>query len=184
MTNLGKKHGEILNSVFTTGEGAGLQEMCQGIVKRYAVAGEKTPELIYVDRDCCCSSSGDNPVLTWLKPWRCHYRLDIWHFMRRFNSGLTTEHHPLYGTWCQRLSACILVWDSGDLARLKAAKESELHRKLGHTPSDQEVSRNITTAELAWHCWRTTRGEETYDLITKLIHDIGKLTDTLWAHPS
>ena len=40
MSNVGNERGEILNSVLTTGEGAGIQKMCQGIVKCYADAGE------------------------------------------------------------------------------------------------------------------------------------------------
>ena len=58
MTNVGNEYGEVLNCVLTTGEGAGLEELCQGIVKRYRNAGEQEPEVIYVDRDCC-SGSGE-----------------------------------------------------------------------------------------------------------------------------
>ena len=43
MSNVGNEYGAILNSVLTTGEGAGLKEMCQGIVKRYKDAGEPEP---------------------------------------------------------------------------------------------------------------------------------------------
>ncbi|GAA6106260.1 uncharacterized protein LOC120467179 [Tachysurus ichikawai] len=53
MTNIGNEFGQVLNCVLTTGEGAGLDELCQGIVKRYMDAGEPEPEVIYVDRDCC-----------------------------------------------------------------------------------------------------------------------------------
>lgn len=58
MTNIGNELGQVLNSVLTTAEGAGLEELCQGVVKRYQNAGEPEPEVIYVDRDCC-SQSGD-----------------------------------------------------------------------------------------------------------------------------
>eukprot|EP00058_Branchiostoma_floridae_P014901 XP_002600389.1 hypothetical protein BRAFLDRAFT_99580 [Branchiostoma floridae] len=53
MTNISNEAGEVLNSVLTTGEGAGLQEVCQGIVKRYTNAHEPPPEVIYVDTHCC-----------------------------------------------------------------------------------------------------------------------------------
>lgn len=58
MTNIGNEHGQVLNSVLTTGEGAGLEELCQGIVKRYQDAREPEPDVIYVDRDCCSQSGG------------------------------------------------------------------------------------------------------------------------------
>eukprot|EP00057_Strongylocentrotus_purpuratus_P007491 XP_011661965.1 PREDICTED: uncharacterized protein LOC105437258 [Strongylocentrotus purpuratus] len=34
-------------------------------------------------------------------------RLDIFHFMRRLVAGLTTEHHPLSGTFLSKLSSCV-----------------------------------------------------------------------------
>lgn len=56
MTNVGNEFGQVLNSVLTTGEGAGLDELCQGIVRMYGDAGEPQPDAIYVDRDCCGES--------------------------------------------------------------------------------------------------------------------------------
>lgn len=43
MSNIGNEYGQILNSVLTTGEGVGLDDMCQGVVKRYRDAGEQQP---------------------------------------------------------------------------------------------------------------------------------------------
>lgn len=58
MSNIGNEFGQVLNSVLTTGEGAGLEELCQGIVNRYRNAGQAEPEVIYVDRDCCSQTGG------------------------------------------------------------------------------------------------------------------------------
>ncbi|KAK5925692.1 hypothetical protein CgunFtcFv8_018196 [Champsocephalus gunnari] len=66
MTNVSNECGEVLNCVLTTGEGAGLEDLCQGIVKRYHDAGEPEPEVIYVDRDCC-NDTGLTPVQVWLE---------------------------------------------------------------------------------------------------------------------
>lgn len=63
MTNIGNESGQVLNSVLTTGEGAGLEELCQGIVTRYKNAGQAEPEAIYVDRDCCSQSGGSLKLL-------------------------------------------------------------------------------------------------------------------------
>ena len=62
MSNIGNEFGQVLNSVLTTGEGAGLDDLCQGIVKRYSDAGEPQPDAIYVDRDCC-SETGALPLI-------------------------------------------------------------------------------------------------------------------------
>lgn len=53
MTNVTNEYGQVLNCVLTTGEGPAIDELCQGIVKRYQDANEPEPEVIYVDRDCC-----------------------------------------------------------------------------------------------------------------------------------
>ncbi|KAI9525194.1 hypothetical protein NQZ68_009402 [Dissostichus eleginoides] len=62
MTNVSNECGEVLNCVLTTGERAGLEGLCQGIVKRYQDAGEPEPEVIYVDRDCC-NETGDSQLV-------------------------------------------------------------------------------------------------------------------------
>ncbi|XP_058496171.1 uncharacterized protein LOC131466752 [Solea solea] len=158
MTNIGNEFGQVLNSVLTTGEGAGLEELCQGIVTRYKNAGQAEPEVIYVDRDCC-SQSGVSSVVKFFRPWRCAVRLDSFHFMRRFNCGLTTEHHPLYGIFCAKLSSCIFEWDQGDVQRLKEAKRAEWKSShSGHAPTEQQLMATISPGELKRHCRRRTRG--------------------------
>ncbi|XP_016321228.1 uncharacterized protein LOC107672516 [Sinocyclocheilus anshuiensis] len=173
MTNVGNEFGQVLNCVLTTGEGAGLDELCQGIVKRYKDAGEPEPAVIYVDRDCC-SGTGVTPVLTWFRPWKVTVRLDVFHFMRRFTAGLTTEHHPLYGTFCSKLSSCIFEWDKDDISRLKEAKKTMLLKKHGgHIPTEAQILSSITSSELTKHCRRRTRGvEETRALIQGLLDSI------------
>ncbi|XP_063732182.1 uncharacterized protein LOC134859573 [Eleginops maclovinus] len=179
MTNVSNECGEVLNCVLTTGEGAGLEDLCQGIVKRYQDGGEPEPDVIYVDRGCC-SETGAPPVLVWFRPWKTKVKLDIFHFMRRFTTGLTTEHHPLYGTFCSKLSSCIFEWDQDDIGNLKEAKRSELKKKhAGHAPSEAQVLASISSRELARHCRRRTRGvEESRSLIQGLLNSMWDLTDT------
>ncbi|XP_057700251.1 uncharacterized protein LOC130920813 [Corythoichthys intestinalis] len=179
MTNIGNEFGEVLNSVLTTGEGAGLEELCQGIVTRYKNAGQAEPEVIYVDRDCC-NQSGVSSVTKLFHPWRSAVRLDSFHFMRRFNCGLTTEHHPLYGTFCTKLSACIFEWDQDDVHRLKEAKIEEWKSThSGYAPSEEQLMATISSAELKRHCRRRTRGvEEMRRMISGLLESVWELTDT------
>ncbi|XP_055062318.2 uncharacterized protein [Misgurnus anguillicaudatus] len=140
MSNVGNECGQVLNSVLTTGEGAGLGDLSQGIVQRYRDADEPQPAAIYVDRDCC-SDRGVSPVLHWFWPWTSTVRLDVFHFMGRFTKGLTTEHHPLYGTFCSKLSSCIFELYYKDICNLKEAKRSELRQKhQGYEPTDAQVS--------------------------------------------
>ena len=80
MTNVGNERGEVLNSVLTVGDGAGLDWLCQGIVRRYEQAGEAQPEVIYVDKQCCVES-GVPPALSWFHPWTSPIRLDSFHIL-------------------------------------------------------------------------------------------------------
>ncbi|KAI7802108.1 hypothetical protein IRJ41_000409, partial [Triplophysa rosa] len=179
MTNIGNELGQVLNSVLTTGEGAGLEELCQGVVRRYQNAGEPEPEVIYVDRDCC-SQSGAPAVLNLFRPWKFIVRLDIFHFMRRFNCGLTTEHHPLYGAFCSKLSSCIFEWDQEDLEEFKAAKRGEWKSSHGgQAPTEVQLIASISPGELAKHCRRRTRkAEEVRTMISGLLESVWELTDT------
>nr|XP_055075103.1 uncharacterized protein LOC129454565 [Misgurnus anguillicaudatus] len=169
-TNVGNEHGQVLVSVLTAAEGHGLHPMAAGLMKRYREAGEAAPKVMYVDRDCC-SLHGKSQVKVMFSEWdELKVRLDIWHFMRRFAAGVTTEAHPLYGTFMARLSMCIFQWDSDDVAALHRAKEGELAaKKAGHI-SGKALSSRITRRELALHCRRRTRGvEETTRLIGSLV---------------
>ena len=169
-TNVGNEHGQVLVSVMTAGEGQALDAMAAGLMKRYREAGEPPPKIMYVDRDCC-SQHGPCRVKTMYAEWDgLQVRLDIWHFMRRFAAGVTTEAHPLYGIFMARLSTCIFEWDLEDVAALRRAKEGELTaQRIGHI-SGEAVTARITRRELARHCRRRTRGvEETTRLIGSLI---------------
>ncbi|KAL2087206.1 hypothetical protein ACEWY4_018265 [Coilia grayii] len=179
MSNIGNEFGQVLNSVLTTGEGAGLEELCQGIVTRYKNAGQAEPDVIYVDQDCC-SQSGVSPVSRLFRPWKSAVRLDSFHFMRRFNCGLTTEHHPLYGTFCAKLSSCVFEWDQEDVQHLKEAKRVEWkHSHSGRTPTEAQLLATISPGELKRHCRRRTRGvEEMRRMIAGLLESVWDLADT------
>jgi len=97
--------------------------MINRVVDRYDRAGEPHTQAIYVDRDCC----GDNQLRRWFHAWpNMVFRLDIWHFMRRFFMGCSTDSHILYSTFMKRLSKAIFEWSAEDLEALRQAKRLEL----------------------------------------------------------
>ena len=99
-TNVGNERGEVVASVLTASESwQSLQKLADGLIKRYQLAGQPSPKLLYTDRDCC-SSEGPSKYLSLFSSWNgLEVRLDIWHWMRRMGAGCTTESHPLYGTF-------------------------------------------------------------------------------------
>ncbi|XP_026110190.1 uncharacterized protein LOC113083135 [Carassius auratus] len=161
-TNVGNEHGQVIMSVLTASEGFGLGPMIEGLIKRYRVAGVAPPEVLYVDRDCC----GNTLLRRMFEEWeQMTIRLDVWHFMRRFAVGCTTDSHQLYATFMSGLSHCIFMWDQVDLTALKTAKHAELEAD-GKPSFEADVLRCISRSELALHCRRTTRGtKETLALI-------------------
>ena len=182
-TNVGNEFGQVLITVLTAAEGEGLLPMAAGLMRRYREAEVAPPQLIYVERDCCSSFGGSKTAALFHEWDELVVRLDVWHLMRRFAAGVTTESHRLYPTFMRQLSVSIFEWDEEDIRRLREAKRSELEGKRGMVGlTDAEVSMSLTKRELARHCRRRTRGAaETERLIGELIEtlDSAKGHDTL-----
>lgn len=166
--------GQILISVLTAQEGPGLDVMVADLVRRYSQAGMPPPELLYVDTGCCMESGGQTKLQQRFGGWPdLIIRLDIFHFMRRLAAGCTTDAHPLYPIFMARLSVCIFEWDPEDVALLRRSKRVHLQQEGVPGITDAMIDRSISKEELALHCRRRTRGEET----TKNL--IGHLLDEL-----
>ncbi|XP_047220669.1 uncharacterized protein LOC124867967 [Girardinichthys multiradiatus] len=173
VTNVGNEHGQVLMSVLTCSEGSeGLDAMAAGLTGRYRVAEVPPPVLVYVDRDCC-SRDGVSKTAALFHEWgNLVVRLDIWHLMRRFACGVTSESHELYPTFMKQLSRCIFEVDSGDTRHLTEAKRSDLGRKHGMVDlSDAEVVWRISKEEWRLHCRRRTRGAENTALLIQNLLD-------------
>ncbi|XP_054646842.1 uncharacterized protein LOC129189298 isoform X2 [Dunckerocampus dactyliophorus] len=128
-----------------------LRPMYEGLSNRYSRAGIEKAQYQWVDRDCCApfrvaeSLAGEH--LNW-DAWRttdrivaevtsgnllnnCASRtyyntsitvkLDLFGCMGRFLRECASEHHPLYSSFAQFLSAAFSVVDQEDLQRLQDA---------------------------------------------------------------
>lgn len=180
MTTVSNEKGQVLISVLTAKEGSGLDLMAEGLVKRYAQAGQIPPKLLYVDCDCCKDTGG----VTKLKKRFCGWpnltvRLDIYHFMRRLAVGCTTDAHPLYPTFMSRLASCIFELDPNDLALLRLARREQMKQEGIPGLTDSMVDKRITKDDLKRYCRRRTRGEETTirlidNMLLELMGDKGR----------
>ncbi|XP_026144138.1 uncharacterized protein LOC113119126 [Carassius auratus] len=170
LTSVGNEIGQVLMSVLTANEGAGLDLMAAGLMERYRSAGVDPPTIIYVDYDCC-KKVGKTKLKRRFSGWPdVIVRLDIRHFIRRLAVGCTTDAHQLYPTFFARLSSCIFEWDAGDLTLLRRAKREQLIQQGWSTLTEAELDHHLTKAELLQHCRRRTRGEETtFRLLDMLI---------------
>ncbi|KAG9283218.1 hypothetical protein AMEX_G1968 [Astyanax mexicanus] len=173
LTSVGNELGQVLISVLTAQEGAGLDKMADGLVRRYQQASVDPPVVLYVDCGCC-TQAGDTKLKTRFSGWPAlHIRLDIWHFMRRIALGCTTDAHQLYPIFMSRLSSCIFEWDAADVALLREAKRQLLMSQGLPAQDDAVVNQHLTKEELALHCRRRTRGvETTAHLIEQLLQEL------------
>jgi len=122
-TKLGNEYGGILQCIVTNSEANdNIQEMADGIVRRYERGSVDPPLMIYTDRDCC-NSTGPSKIKALFSAWPdLQVRLDIWHFMHRIAVGCSAESHPLYGVFMSQLSGCIFEWNKQDYDQLQMAK--------------------------------------------------------------
>ena len=180
-TNVGNERGEVVQCVITASEGMeSLGQMADGLMKRYEDANQPHPVLLYADRDCC-TIHGPGRFKELFSRWPAlKVLLDIWHYMRRLAMGVTTESHPLYGTFMARLSSCIFEWDESDVEALLEAKRGELGMAGVPNPSVAAVKAAVSSTELASHCRRRTRGtEKTTEMIEALLLSLCTATDML-----
>ena len=166
LSSVGNEYGQILMSVLTAQEGAGLDQMAEGLMRRFAQAGVDPPVALYVDCGCCAEAEKTKLQARFSEWPNLIVRLDIWHFMRRLAIACTTHAHQLYPTFMSQVSACIFEWDAGDMALLREAKSRQLQAQ---GLSTDHVDKHLTTEEKTLHCRRRTRGEET---TIKLLDDL------------
>ena len=62
-TTVENEKGQVLMSVMTVNKGARLENMANGLMRRYSLAGVAPPEGLYVDRDCCAGTTGKTKKL-------------------------------------------------------------------------------------------------------------------------
>ncbi|KAI7808659.1 hypothetical protein IRJ41_010758 [Triplophysa rosa] len=131
-----------------------LELMYQGLAKRYSDAGVGKAGFHWMDRDCCAPFKIPDSIPGEHVYWdagkttpsivaaatsgplentcasRSHFnknivvKLDLFHCLRCFSWECTSEHHPLYSTFCQLLSvlsSAFSVVDQDDLKRLQDA---------------------------------------------------------------
>ncbi|KAI7804786.1 hypothetical protein IRJ41_020324, partial [Triplophysa rosa] len=179
LTSVGNEFGQVLISVLTAQEGAGLDKTVDGLVKCYQQAGVDPPAVLYVDCGCC-AEVGETKLKARFSGWPdLLIRLDIWHFMHRIALGCTTDGHQLYPIFMSRLSACIFEWDGADVSLLRKAKRELLMSQGWPALTDEDVDKQLKREELALHCRRRTSGEETNillleRLLTELLSSQGK----------
>ncbi|KAK1888878.1 Non-toxic nonhemagglutinin type D [Dissostichus eleginoides] len=168
-TSIGNEYSPIVSFVLTCEESAQkLQPMCRGVMERFRLANQPVPKILYIDRRCC-RAQGPTSAETMFQEWfdgGMVVRLDIFHWIHRFDAAVRTDSHSKYAVFKSTLAGAVLAYNRTDLELLiKAvrAKDPDTFRSV----SEQDVVRlYVTRDQLQHHVRRVTLGaQETFRLI-------------------
>lgn len=165
--------GQILTSVLTCEESLDkMRPMAEGLMERYRRADEAPPELMYVDRGCC-RIQGVSSVEQLFSKWTDRgmlVRLDIFHWIHRFDAALRTDHHPKYSLFKSALSAAVFAYNKDDVALLVQAIRAGHPTSYASLTDSQLIELHVSKSDLSHHVRRITVGtQETYARVQSAI---------------
>ncbi|XP_056879706.1 uncharacterized protein LOC130520133 isoform X1 [Takifugu flavidus] len=172
-TNVGNERSQILMSVLTCEESLEkMRPMAKGLMERYQRAGEAAPELMYVDRGCCRAlgvSSLEQLFDKWVDRGML-IRLDIFHWIHRFDAAVRTDHHSKCALFKSALSAAVFSYNKDDVALLLQAVRAGLPDMADSLSDSQLIERHVTKRDLSHYVRRITVGaQETFVRVQKVI---------------
>ncbi|XP_029980231.1 uncharacterized protein LOC115412079 [Sphaeramia orbicularis] len=162
-TNVGNEMGQVLTSVITCEESLDkLLPMARGLTERYRRAGEPAPELMYVDRGCC-RKQGVSSVEQLFQEWTdsgMMVRLDIFHWIHRFDAALRTDHHSKYALFKSALSAAVFAYNKDDVALLLQAVRAGHPTRYASVTDAEMLQTHVTKHDLKHYVRRITVGAQ------------------------
>lgn len=172
-TNVANELGQILISVLTCEESLDkMRPMAEGLMARYKRAGEAPPELMYVDRGCCRVygvSSLEQLFSEWAESGMM-VRLDIFHWIHRFDAAVRTDHHPKYALFKSALSAAVFSYNKDDMALLIQAIRAGHPTKYDSLSDGQIIEMHVSKNDLKHYVRRITVGaQETFVCVQSAI---------------
>ncbi|XP_074467496.1 uncharacterized protein LOC141753071 [Sebastes fasciatus] len=175
-TSIGNEHSQILSFVLTCEESTQkLEPMCRGVMERFRLANRPVPKILYVDRGCCCEQ-GPTSVETLFQPWVDNgmvVRLDIFHWIHRFDAAIRTESHCKYAVFKSALAGAVLAYNCTDLELLIKAVRAKDPSTMKSVSDEDVVRCYISREQLKHHVRRVTLGaQETFRLIHLAIEEL------------
>ncbi|KAI4795785.1 hypothetical protein KUCAC02_029651 [Chaenocephalus aceratus] len=120
-TSIGNEYSQIVSFVLTCEESAQkLLPMCRGVMDRFRLANQPVPKILYIDRGCC-RAMGPTAVETMFQEWfdgGMVVRLDIFHWIHRFDAAIRTDAHSKYAVFKSALAGAVLAYNRTDLELL------------------------------------------------------------------
>ena len=175
-TSIGNEHSQIVTFVLTAVESTeSLTPMCRGLIERYRLANQPAPKVLYVDRGCC-RQKGPTALEKMFEPWMedgMVVRLDVYHWIHRFDGAIRTETHPKYAAFTSALAGAVMAYNRKDLDLLIKAVKAKDPAAFRSVSDVDVVSRYISRDHLKHHVRRVTLGaQETYRLVQLAIEEL------------
>ncbi|KAK7131740.1 hypothetical protein R3I93_018338 [Phoxinus phoxinus] len=175
-TSIGNEFSQIVSFVLTCEESVEkLGPMCRGVVERFRLANQPAPKILYIDRGCC-KAQGPTALETLFQPWvddGMVVRLDIFHWIHRFDAALRTEAHAKYAAFKSALAGSVLAYNREDLQLLITAVRARDPATMEVVTDENVVRRYISRDQLKHHVRRLTLGaQETFRLVHLVIQEL------------
>ncbi|KAL0963395.1 hypothetical protein UPYG_G00305800 [Umbra pygmaea] len=152
-----------------------LRPMCRGVVERFRLANQPVPKILYIDRGCC-KAQGPTAVETLFQSWvddGMVVRLDIFHWVHRFDAALRTEAHSKYAAFKSALAGAVLAYNREDFQLLITAVRARDPATMEVVTDEGVVRRYISRDQLKHHVRRLTLGaQETFRLVRRVIEEL------------
>lgn len=175
-TSIGNEHSQIVSFVLTCEESTEkLEPMCRGVIERFQLANQPVPRMLYVDRGCC-RAQGPTAAETLFQPWvdsGMVVRLDIFHWIHRFDAAIRTDSHSKYSVFKSALAGAVLAYNRTDLELLLKAVRAKDPATLNSISDEDVVRQFISREQLKHHVRRVTlEAQETFRLIHLAIEEL------------
>ena len=115
---------------------------------RFQQANQSVPKILYVDRGCC-RAQGPTALEALFQPWvddGMVVRLDIFHWIHRFDAAIRTDSHSKYAVFKSALAGAVLAYNRTDLELLIKAVRAKDPATL-KSLTDQDIAKLYVSRE-------------------------------------
>uniref|UniRef100_A0A0F8AU07 C2H2-type domain-containing protein n=1 Tax=Larimichthys crocea TaxID=215358 RepID=A0A0F8AU07_LARCR len=160
VTSVLNEWGQFVTTVVVAAESEGCYgRMARGLIARFRRANAPAPKVLYAGNNCCRDSGSsflENLFGDWVKRGTV-VRLDIRHWLHRWNAAVIKQSHAKYGVFMSALAGAVLAYNKVDMMLLVQAVRSgnpELYARY----SDKEMMAFLKPHQIRSYIRRITRG--------------------------
>ncbi|XP_022097062.1 uncharacterized protein LOC110982732, partial [Acanthaster planci] len=162
VTSVLNEWGQFLTVVVVASESEDCyQQLARGLVSRFRRANAPAPKVLYADNNCC-REGGTSWLESLFEAWvdkGLVIRLDIRHWLHRWDAVVIKQSHAKYGTFMSALAGAILAYNKDDMLLLIEAVRKG-NEELYSQYTDEQMVSFVKPYQLKSYVRRVTRGIE------------------------